>query len=114
MKPASFLALVVCAPILLTSSIALAAPGKTAKGPKKKPKTADAAPEPVKEEPAPVPVVPETKAADAKPVEIPQPVPVASTTTAPAAADRPAKPRGEDDENDGKAISVAPLFGYGT
>jgi hypothetical protein len=119
MKPASFLALVVCAPILLASSVALAAPGKTAKAPKKKPKTTVAAPAKEVSEPtpapAPVPVAPETKAADTKPVEV-QPVPIASTGPAAsaAAADRPAKAHGDDDEGSGKAISIAPLLGFGT
>lgn len=116
MKPASFLALVVCAPILLASSVALAAPGRTAKAPKKKPKTATSVP--VKETepaPAPVPVAPETKAADAKPPEV-QPVPIASasTTNAPPATDRPAKSHRDDEEESGKAISVAPLLGFGS
>ena len=86
MKPASFLALVVCAPILLASSSALA--GKT---PKKKPTTAVAAPAPEEPPPAP-PVAPETKAAETKPVEL-QPVPLASTPAGPAAVDKPVVPR---------------------
>jgi outer membrane protein with beta-barrel domain len=115
MKPASFLALVVCAPILLASSVALAAPGKTAKGPKKKPKTAtsvpakeaEVAPEPAPVSPEPTPVAPETKVADSKPAEVQPPVPV-------AAADHPAKAQRDEEEDGGKAISVAPLLGFGT
>jgi Outer membrane protein beta-barrel domain len=116
MKAATFLKLVVCAPILLVSSVALAAPGKTAKAPKKKPKTAATVPAPAPEPeptPAPAPVAPETKAADTKPAEIQPPVPIASTTTPPA-ADHPTKSRHDDEEDSGKGISVAPLLGFGT
>ncbi len=111
MQPASFLALVVCAPILLASSSALAAPGKTAKVTKKKPKSSVAAPPAQDVEPTPAPVAPETKAADTKPAEV-QPVPVASAP--PAATDKPAGSRRDDEEETGKAISVAPLLGFGS
>ena len=114
MKPASFLALVVCGPLLLASSVATAAPGRTAKAPKKKPRTSVAAPAP-EAAPAPVAVAPETKAADTRPPEV-QPVPIASpgTSSPPPAADRAARSRPDDEAESGKAISVAPLLGFGT
>ena len=122
MKPASFLlSVLVSAPLLLASTVALAAPGD--KAPKKKggkanssvaakgPKKTDKA---EKAEPAPEPVAPETKAADAKAPEV-APVPVASTSASSAGADRPSDRRHRDDDVDetGK-FAIAPLLGYGS
>jgi Outer membrane protein beta-barrel domain len=109
LRSRSLIVLVGALPVLLASSLALAAPGKTAKAPKKKPKVT--APSPAKEEAAPEPTAPPTAPTAAR-VE-PVPVPVATSSAKPA-EDRPTAAPSEADDRAGNGISVAPLLGFGT
>jgi hypothetical protein len=133
MKPASFLGLVTCASLVLASSAAFAGPGDQTAPKKKKPKTSVAAKAPKKTEAKadagdsadkadkPEPVAPETKAADAKPVEAsPTPAPAPASSSPPVVIGTiPSKDQAKEDDKKASFeepghFSVAPLLGYGS